>query len=188
MSAKIVVVGDTNVGKTSLINAYIRKNEQVSSTIAARCEYTEVEMEDYKLTLQLWDTAGQEKYRSLVPLYFRGASCFLFIYDVTNYESFANIPEWIRLVKEKNGMLTPVCFLISNKVDLNYPKVTDEEAEEFTQSSNEPLIYFKVSALTGFGVNELFCRIASELVKNGVATEIEPKKATYPKNEKKCCN
>eukprot|EP01119_Soliformovum_irregulare_P009549 TRINITY_DN2296_c0_g1_i1.p1 TRINITY_DN2296_c0_g1~~TRINITY_DN2296_c0_g1_i1.p1 ORF type:complete len:127 (-),score=9.52 TRINITY_DN2296_c0_g1_i1:442-822(-) len=101
MEAKIVILGDTGVGKTSIVLQYVenRFSPISSPTIGASFLSKTLWITNSRIRLQLWDTAGQERFRSLAPMYYRGAAAALLVYDVTSPETFKKVKEWVRELK-----------------------------------------------------------------------------------------
>ena len=112
--------------------------------------------------LQLWDTAGQEKYKSMVSSYYRGANVALIVFDITNHLSFEALPNWIETFY-KNGPEQKNIILIGNKKDLEDKRqVTHEEAETFSENNN--MIYFETSAKDGDNIDYVFNYTAEKLL------------------------
>ena len=153
---KLIVIGDENVGKTSIINRF--KTNQFTGnyepTVGLDFQSIPIIIDDQSVTLLLYDTAGQEKFRSLIPLYTNEANIILLIYDISNTESFNNIGIWYDSLNNINK--DEVIFaLVGNKSDLDYNrKVKKEEAEKYANEHN--YLFQEVSALTGEGIQELF--------------------------------
>ena len=155
---KIILVGDSNVGKTSIMNSYLKKKKKyVTSTIGT--EFSNIVMKEKNQEFQVWDCAGQEKYRSLVKLYYRGAKVCLFVFDLNNMNSLYSINNyWMKIVKE-NVEEKCVFYLIGNKNDLEnkiYKEVVDELCELYnmdyiecsaSKDINIKLIFEKISGL-----------------------------------------
>ena len=99
-SIKLVMIGDTSVGKSSIISRYINNKFEdfQTSTIGASFFHREISGYDFKLSLEIWDTAGQKRYKSLLPLYYRSSNVILMVYDCSNYQSLYNI--YCHLFKE----------------------------------------------------------------------------------------
>merc|ERR1712188_167592 len=93
---KVIILGDSGVGKTSLMNQYVNKkfSNQYKATIGADFLTKEVMVDDRLVTMQIWDTAGQERFQSLGLAFYRGADCCVLVYDITNAESFSNLRAW----------------------------------------------------------------------------------------------
>ena len=160
-SVKVVLCGDAGVGKTSLVNRKCRHyfSENTSSTVGTGYYSIIEDCNDAKVELKLWDTAGQEEYSSLIPMYSRGAAVCILVADLTHLETFQNLKNW----EEKLALNTPVpkFVLAANKSDL-----FDEENEKTTLQELSDKYEFKygslyiTSAKTGAGVDELFNGVA----------------------------
>ena len=153
---KLIVIGDENVGKTSIINRF-KSNQftgEYEPTVGLDFQSMSLYIDDQNVTLLLYDTAGQEKYRSLIPLYTKDAHIILLIYDISNYDSFTNVEKWYDALSNVNKE-EAIFFLVGNKVDLvEERKVKEEEGKEFAEQHN--FIFQEISALTGDGIQELF--------------------------------
>ena len=114
---KIIFVGDSSVGKTSILNTYSKKNKIPKATLGT--EFTEKYIKEYNFTLQIWDCAGQERFRALTKLYYRGAKICILVFDLSNKKSLESIENyWIPIVKtETNNNVKFI--LVGNKFDLN---------------------------------------------------------------------
>ena len=137
--------------------------------------------------LQLWDTAGQEKYKSMVSSYYRGANVALIIFDITNHKSFESLPNWIENFY-KNGPEQKNIILIGNKKDLEEERqVTQEEAEAFSETNN--MIYFETSAKDGDNIDYVFNYTAEKLLEFYSGNkEVILKKQMTPNDEKQINN
>ena len=156
MKYKLIVIGDENVGKTSILNRF--KNNQFSPeyepTVGLDFQSIPILIDDQSVTLLLYDTAGQEKFKSLIPLYTNEANIILLIYDISNKESFENIGKWFDSLNNINKEEV-VFALVGNKSDLDFNrKVTKEEAESYAKEHN--YVFQEVSAMSGVGIQELF--------------------------------
>ncbi|EAX86289.1 small GTP-binding protein, putative [Trichomonas vaginalis G3] len=157
-SLKVVVVGDSGVGKTCLLIRFIRDlwDEDSQPTLGVEFMTKIVSTEKHRIQLQLWDTAGQELFRSVTRGYYRGSAGALLVFDLTNSDSFANINRWLQDVKDV-ARADVVTLLIGNKVDIceanpEKRQVTRQEAEDFAKQHN--MKYFETSAKTGVQINE----------------------------------
>eukprot|EP01084_Bolivina_argentea_P239226 402111_1 len=138
LTVKLVLLGDSRVGKSSVVIRFVKNefDQYKFPTIGATFLTQSVSVGDYLVKFEIWDTAGQEKYRSLAPLYYRGASAALVVYDITNRESFDNARKWIEEVQTQEGHHV-VVGLAGNKVDLAANrKVSISEGEEFAKQKN----------------------------------------------------
>jgi small GTP-binding protein len=182
---KIVFVGDTRVGKTSLIY-WKTAHEQIGNqkpTVGSHCTELTFNLATTTVIMQIWDTAGQEMYRSLVPVYLREARAVVLVFDVTDEESFHGLSEWYTLLNDTLSETVPV-YLIGNKIDLEKEIViTDEMAKVFAASHKAK--FRRASALTGYGVDALFQEIAEDFAQSGYATE-NWKLVLAPAHSKSC--
>jgi len=168
-SYKTVFVGDAGCGKSSIIHKF-HYNEFSSlrhSTIGGEFKSLEMEIDGKKLNLQTWDTAGQERYKSLVKLYFRGADAIVFVFDLTNETTLINIESWISeyiLHSPSADDDSVPLYLVGNKKDLEH---IDTRHNQFIDALMKKynLTWFETSAKTGANVNELFAKIATDMLK-----------------------
>jgi Ras-related protein Rab-5C len=161
---KIVVIGSSWVGKTTLIRAYITGSfealveETVQLAISTKTTY----IGNRLVELHISDTAGQEKYQSLVPNFYRNAQGALIVFDVTSPDSFKNVRYWINELSATMPDSFIIC-IVGNKIDLEQARrVTAEEGRLF--ASENGAFYQETSALTGSGVGEPFQRIAEKVI------------------------
>ena len=164
---KLLLLGESSVGKTSIILRYIENtfNESDISTcgIDVKCKY--VSSEDKKIRLDIWDTAGQERFRGLTKNYFRGGHGFIFVYDITNKESFDKLKGWMKDAKEKiQNDESFKMIVVGNKKDCEDKRKIDYQTlKQFGEENN--VLYMEVSAKTGEGVDKLFNVFVLELLK-----------------------
>ena len=158
-NCKVVLLGDSGVGKTCIISRYIsgQFDENSASTNGASYASKNVEYPNLKksLMLDIWDTAGQEKYRALTKFFYKDAKVAILVYDITRMDTFNSVKNfWYEQVKE-NGPKNIVIGIAGNKCDL-YEKeeVNENEAREFAESIGA--IFALTSAQTNSGINELF--------------------------------
>ena len=129
---KILIIGDTNVGKTSMLLNYTDNYfpETHLATIGVEYKVKELITDKYKINLQIWDTAGQERFRSITKSFFQNSNGILFVYDITNINTFHNVKDWIR-DSEMNTNNRFEKLLIGNKIDLkDKRKVSFEDLKE----------------------------------------------------------
>ena len=156
---KIIFVGDSGVGKTTLINRINNEEFKDLNESSVGIDYysKNIKFRGEELTLQIWDTAGQEKYRGLIPTYARNAVLAFIIYDISSKKSFENLTEWINYLNSIEKMPMIIC---GNKIDL-VRQVKKEEGEKFAKKNN--LVFFEVSAKTNENMNYMFYRSIAEL-------------------------
>jgi len=194
IEAKIVILGDTGVGKTSIVLQYVESRFSVMSspTIGASFLSKTIWVDGSRCRLQLWDTAGQERFRSLAPMYYRGAAAAVLVYDVTSPETFKKVKEWVKELRT-NVFEEIILVVVGNQVDKPYPKVTKEEAAEYAASIGA--LFFETSAKKNMGIEELFLEIAKLLVENKNFTSLHSHRAvttvedkgSEKKTESTCC-
>jgi small GTP-binding protein len=157
---KFIVIGSSGVGKTSLVKRLVdgQFSAEANSTIGVEYLATVIEIDGQAVKLQLWDTAGQEKFRSIAKNYFRHAVGVVLVYDITDRKTFDDLGLWLTDVHQlcdPNAAIT----LIGNKLDLAHQRaITTGEAQTF--ASSHGLTYLEASARSGDNVTEAFHRAA----------------------------
>ena len=162
---KLVLLGDSAVGKSSLVLRFVRGQffEYQESTIGAAFLTQTVALNDTTVKFEIWDTAGQERYHSLAPMYYRGAAAAVVVYDITNRDTFQRAKQWVKEL-QKQGNANIVIAVAGNKSDLaSARKVEPEEAESYANDNG--IFFMETSAKTATNVNELFVAIARRLPK-----------------------
>ena len=188
---KIMVLGESKVGKTSLIKRFTKDQfgGVYLTTVGMDFQDKIIEIEDKKIRLQVWDTAGQERFRNVTKSYFQSSHGLLVVYDITDKESFEKINFWMKNIKE-NAPENAKLILVGNKCDLaNERQVSYEEGEK--KASNYNIKFFESSAKDGTNVNELFFYLANEIYQDEKTKEKDNKKSLKLKAKKKekkgCC-
>lgn len=158
---KIVIIGDSDVGKTSIIQRYDQQtfDPTANPTIGASFLSKIVESSKGPVILNIWDTAGQERYRSLIPTYARGARAAILCYDVSSVPSFESLDSWLEEL-HKFSSLDCLLFVVGNKVDL-ISAVPRSQASKWASDHGAQSLF--TSAKSGSGVTELFKEIADAL-------------------------
>jgi small GTP-binding protein len=159
VSLKVIAVGDAAVGKTSIVGRYVTGAFEASykATIGTDVFRKIVTVEGRRIGLLCYDTAGQERFRNLVERYFVGAIGALMVYDVTNRESFDNLPTWSRQVDRHAGEALKI--VIGNKIDLKKERVVDDN-EGKGMGRQLGAEFIETSAKDGVNIEQIFERIA----------------------------
>ena len=193
---KIITLGDSSVGKTSIINRFINDtfDEELTPTLGIKHTFKTLEINNTKVKLSVIDTNGQEKYRSLSVSYFRHADVVLFIFNLNEPLSFNNIQEWINVFNDNNNKKKVILkYLIGSKSDLEQ-RVEQNLIDEFANNNN--MLYMATSAKTNNQITELFQKIGEDILKEEEKKTndmIRTKNSsrillkTKEKNRKKCC-
>ena len=153
---KIIFLGDQYVGKSSILNRFYQDKfeENYQATIGLDFHSKNVIINGNNVRLLLYDTAGQEKFKSLIPMYIRDANIILVVYDITNKDSFTHTEHWVNETKDLKRD-DAIFVLVGNKLDLDENRtVTKKEAEDF--ATEQGFLFHEVSAKTGDQVQELF--------------------------------
>ncbi len=155
---KILTLGDTEVGKTSIVLRYAddKFNDSKISTIGIDFKIKQINKGGESIKVSIYDTAGQERFQRIIKHYYRGANGVLLTFDISNKNSFEKLNYWIQDLKENADNINDLFIcLIGNKIDKEDKReVSIEEANKFAQENNMP--YFEVSAKTGEGIKNLF--------------------------------
>ncbi|KAK9055921.1 hypothetical protein SSX86_027008 [Deinandra increscens subsp. villosa] len=160
---KVVLIGDSGVGKSNLLSRF-SKNEfslDSKSTIGVEFATRSIRVEDKKIKGQIWDTAGQERYRAITSAYYRGTVGALIVYDITRKVTFENVERWLKELKEHTDQ-NIVVMLVGNKADLAHLRaVTTDEAQAF--SERESIFFMETSALEALNVEKAFTEVLTQI-------------------------
>jgi len=160
---KIVLIGDSGVGKSNLLSRFTRNEFSLESksTIGVEFATKSIQAEGKTIKAQIWDTAGQERYRAITSAYYRGAVGALLVYDISKHPTFENVERWLKELRDHADANT-VIMLVGNKSDLRHLRaVSTEEAMAFAEKHN--LAFIETSALDATGVDTAFQRILTEI-------------------------
>ena len=189
---KILLLGDSSVGKTCFLKRYIDETFQdvYLSTIGFDYKYKHITLKDgKKIKLQIWDTAGQERFRTIGKNYYKGAHGILLIYDVTNQSSFDSIKKWLAQIKDEASGKACV-LLVANKIDIEDRIISKEDGENIAKSYN--LDIYESSAKDNINVSEVFEDLAERInekykIMKEKAIKLEQNVPENTKPKKKCC-
>jgi Ras-related protein Rab-1A len=161
---KILIIGDSNVGKTSILLQYTSNffQETHIATIGVEFKLKEIMLDNIEYKLNIWDTAGQERFKAITKSFFKAADGIVFVYDVTNKPSFVNIKNWIKDAESKANDFKII--IVGNKIDLNDSReVSFEEGKNFAKKKNCP--FFESSAKDKINIDEIFITLLEEILK-----------------------
>ena len=184
---KVVLVGETGVGKTSIISQFIDQvfEEELQTSTGGSFSSKEIFFDNGKsLKLEIWDTAGQERYRSLTKIFYKNSSCAILVYDITKKQTFDELKNyWIGQIKEsapKDIMLA----IVGNKEDLlDKEQVDENEARDFAKENNA--LFFSTSAKNSNAINQLFIDIGKKYTGWNSNAKIELNKEKNDNENKK---
>lgn len=197
---KMLLVGDSNVGKSSLLLRFVDDQFSPSfvTTVGIDFKIKDVVLRSNgkKVKLQIWDTAGQERFRTITTAYYRGAQAIIIVYDVTNKQSFSHLAYWVTQVQEStsNNPNRPIIVIVGNKADLAEQRtVGDMEARRFAESQG--CLFAETSACTGRGVGAVFEELAElmfarqqdEQDQPPAAVDLTTTASEENDNKKSCC-
>ena len=162
---KIVLIGDTGVGKSNLLSRFTKDefNLESKSTIGVEFATKNIPIDNKVIKAQIWDTAGQERYRAITSAYYRGAVGALLLYDITRQATFANVERWLTELRD-HAEANIVIMLVGNKSDLRHKRQV-ETVDALKFATAQELAFIETSALDSTGVDEGFRRILGEIFK-----------------------
>jgi len=185
---KILLLGDSTVGKTCFLLRYMDDSflDLHMATIGLDYRLKTMILEDQKIVkVQLWDTAGQDKFRAITRNYYKGASGIILLFDVTNIKSFENIKKWINEIKEEISEKVSI-ILIGNKIDnANERKISKEQGEKL--ASEIGVKFFETSAKTGEGINECVFYLVKKIFENDPEVKNKGRNLKHKSNKRRCC-
>ena len=194
---KVTLIGESSVGKTSIINRYTRNafTQELESTLGANYSQKKIELHGKKIRMDLWDTAGQEKYRAIGRHFYKESYIVCLVYDISNLDSFEKLKEvWYPELKE-HGEKLRILALVGNKIDKYLEEeVKEEDAKKFANEINA--INKRTSAMEGTNIEDLFTTLAEKYLtdianiviqKNDSNIQIKTNDIKDPGKKKKCC-
>lgn len=161
-SAKVIVIGDSGVGKTSIVESQVTGGFDVSvpPTVAVSTVKTSIQLKDEVVDIKIWDTAGQEQYSALIPMFSRDSMVCIIVADISKPQTVEHIDNWVNILRETEGT-QPAIVIAINKVDLeNQVEKTRDDIFQELSSKYKNIIF--VSAMTGENIHELFILVAKE--------------------------
>ena len=191
----ITLLGESDVGKTRITNTYFGKldeNDNILSTIGIESTIDKAVFDGIEYKFKIYDTAGQERYKSISKSAIKINDGFLLVFSVDNRKSFELIDDWLKSIMEEVDIKKKIIYLVGNKIDLENREVTNEEAVNYASLKN--IQYFETSAKTGFGIKEVFKQLYQDIydlykasrTNMEINNNIELGKGQQTK-KKKCC-
>ena len=185
LSFKLIVIGDSGVGKSCLTNNAVKNifDDSYNATVGFEFFTFNVKINDKVIKLQIWDTCGQELYRSLITNFYRNSSLAIMVYAINSKESFKNIDMWLRELRMHSNPDAKV-FLIGNKIDLEAERqVSKEEGEQFCKD-NKINLFLESSAKTGVNAQNIFIQAAKVLYSDYMNYEKQVATGELPQDAK----
>lgn len=176
---KYIIIGDTGVGKSCLLLQFTDKRFQPVHDLTIGVEFGArmIDIEQKQIKLQIWDTAGQESFRSITRSYYRGAAGALLVYDITRRETFNHLTRWLEEARQ-NANANMVILLVGNKLDMEqYRAVSYEEGAKFAEENG--LIFLEASAKTAKNVEEAFVSTAAKIHSNIESGVCDPSNESF---------
>ena len=174
---KYIIVGDSGCGKSSIANSFVNNSYNIDHDITIGVDFTMKICEldnDKKCKIQIWDTAGQEMFRSITKSYYKNTCVAIIVYDVTNRESFDNLVKWINDIKNIAPNI-PKIIIVGNKIDLKKKReVSKKEGELFCNLYN--FSFFETSVKKENSIENIFLKSSNEIYNKIYQEEIEPNK------------
>ena len=201
MMIKVILIGDSGVGKTNIMSKYLKNQfmENSKATVGVEFGSKLFNHEGHKIKAQIWDTAGQEKYKAITGAYYKGSKGAFVVYDITRKETFASIDRWVNDLKTTSDPKLTI-ILIGNKNDMeDNRQVSKEQGEEKAKSFE--CAFLETSALSGDNLDKAFNLMVKEIYEkfnndsSGEEGSDNPKKgedlklekAPEKETKKKCC-
>ena len=190
---KLLIVGESGVGKTCILLRFADDSfeENFLSTIGVDFKVKEINVDEKRVKLQIWDSAGQERFKNITMSYYRNCSGIIIVYDVTNHTSFEKVGDWIQEVRRYVPNVP--LMIIGNKCDMEEKRqVSSEEGRELADKHG--LIFLETSAKNNMNIENTFTDLSRLLLKDSEGkVKTEPKNqvniaAAKPQKKKKCCH
>jgi small GTP-binding protein len=164
---KICIFGDGGVGKTTLVNRYVTGvfHDGTQMTIGVEFHIKKLEIEEKKVTLQIWDFAGEDQFRFLLPNYVNGASGGIFMYDITRESSLSNLPDWFEVFQKGIDQKIPI-IMAGGKVDLEYKRVIPRDIATEIAQKNNFYAFVECSAKEGKNIEIIFRTLARAMMES----------------------
>lgn len=189
---KIIILGESGVGKSSILSMYCDDlfHENYISTIGVDFKIKQLNIQNKIVKLQIWDTAGQERFRTVTSSYYRGARAVFLVFDLSDVQTFINLTKWLNDIKHYVGQNICKIILLGNKSDIFPQAVSQKDINEFALQYN--LDYIPVSAKNNVNLEAAFNKIAKDVICDMLVSDLETKyRCDYqlqdPPSRKQCC-
>ena len=190
---KVILLGETGVGKTSIINRFITNEFITEDTITLGSSFftKEIKKQNINYKLKIWDTTGQEKFHSVTNLFIKGSNIIILVYSVNSLNSFEELNYWYKSLKRNLEGDNHILAIVGNKIDLkNEVVISEDEGKKFAENKNA--VFKLVSAKEDpKGINKLFDKLLEELSQIDFESRTESyiikKKSIKKKKKQKCC-
>ena len=191
LTLKILIVGDSSVGKTNFMTRFIENkfSEGYMTTSGIDLQTTDIQIKNKKIRIQLWDTAGQEKYKSITKNLFLKVMGAIIIYDITSEKSYINCKMWVQMIKEECGSHMQI-IIVGNKSDLtDQRKIDEEEVMNYAKEQNTQ--YIETSCKTGENIRKAVSILCEKIMENKEMTDdssfMLDNSTFLPQKKRKCC-
>ena len=188
---KLLIVGDSSVGKTNFIMRFINNefNNNYMTTSGIDLKTKDIEVKNKKIRIQIWDTAGQVKYKAITRNLFLKVMGAIIIYDITNEKSYTNLKSWVELIREECGSHMQI-IIVGNKCDLDSERKINQD-EVMNYAEEEKIEYIETSCKTGENVHKVVKTICEKILENNdlstdMSFTLNSSSFMAPK-KKKCC-
>lgn len=159
---KIVVLGEANAGKSSLICRYTTGQfKETLSSVSSGLHTKLLTLPKGQIKLNIWDTVGEEKHNSISRLYYRNADIFFLVYDLSENDSAIGLKNWYQCIRKEDDTLTAKVYIIASKLDILFNDTSELQGKHFAEEIG--VKFFKTSAKTGVGIEDLFLAVASNI-------------------------
>lgn len=205
MIFKVVLIGDSGVGKTNILSRYVRDDFSIEtkSTVGVEFGSKVLKVNNTNIKIQIWDTAGQERYKSITKAYYKGAKGAFVVYDITRKETFSSVEKWVDELKN-NGDEGVCIILLGNKCDLEEQRQVPTE-DAMRKSDCYKIAFCETSAMQAVNIDKAFTIMVEEIMKqigkkdegrvnsignndkNGIILDPNPEKEKKIDSKKKCC-
>ncbi|MCQ2820751.1 MAG: GTP-binding protein [archaeon] len=171
---KIMIIGESSIGKTSFIGRYTNNNFKLEyiSTVGIDFQIKNLTLKGKNIKLQIWDTAGQERFRNITKNYFQSSQGFIIAYDITDRPSFESITKWVQAINESASSDSKK-ILIGTKCDKDGREVSSEEGKALADSIGSK--FYETSAKDNINVTETFESLTMDILMSELAGEVEPR-------------